>query len=77
MKNLFSIQYVSDNEHEKLTAEIHFKEQILCQISQDEGLEKLEIEFFHLYYTEMMQPNFKFSLQDFLDIVQEAIAGFE
>lgn len=76
MKELFSVVYITDNEHEKLSAEIHFKEQILCQISQDQGLEELEIEFFHLSYLDIPQTNFKFLLQDFLEVVQETIAGF-
>ncbi|WP_445116764.1 hypothetical protein [Acinetobacter sp. WZC-1] len=74
MNSSFGIDYVSDSEYEELTVEISFGGQILCQISQDKGKDKLEIEFFHQFYLNKNDEKFKFFLKDFLDVVNEAIS---
>lgn len=74
MKSKFNVDYVSDSQYEKLTIEISFDGQILCQINQDKGKENLEIEFFHQYYLNKNDYIFKFLLKDFLSIVDEAIS---
>lgn len=77
MKSKFNVDYVSDSEYENLTIEISFDEQLLCQINQDRGKEHLEIEFFHQYYLDKNDYRFKFSLKDFLSIIDEAVSDLD
>ncbi len=42
----FEITSFSESRYEELMVEISYKEQVLCQLYKDNGLDKVEIEFF-------------------------------
>lgn len=46
MDNAFEVVFFSDSHYEELTAEISYREQILCQLNQDKGADAVEVEFF-------------------------------
>ncbi|CAI2021305.1 Uncharacterised protein [Serratia fonticola] len=48
--------------------EISYKEQVLCQLYKDNGLDKVEIEFFSDAQLLTSQDAMKFSLDDFLQV---------
>lgn len=52
--------------------EISYKEQVLCQLYKDNGLDKVEIEFFSDTQLLTSQDAMKFSLEDFLQVLAEA-----
>lgn len=67
----FSIDYVSPMDFESLAAEISFNSQLLCRIDQERVDGVLEIEFFHLTRAIEAEVKMKFSLPEFLKIVED------
>lgn len=67
----FDVVFLSDCRYEKLTAEISFSNQILCQINKDKGTDKIEIEFFTDFRILNENPVMKFYLDDFIKLLQE------
>ncbi|EMI5491320.1 hypothetical protein REJ26_002443 [Providencia stuartii] len=71
MKNDFSVDFFSDSRYEKLTAEISYKGQILCQINKDKGPNEVEIEFFNDSRLLAEEVEMKFPLDVFISILNE------
>lgn len=67
----FSIDYVSPMNFESLAAEISFNSQLLCRIDQERVDGVLEIEFFHLTRAIEAGVEMKFSLPEFLKVVED------
>ncbi len=67
----FSVDFFSDSKYKKMTAEISFDGQILCQLNKDQGFDKIEMEFFH--DQRLLQKNviMKFYVADFLEILKD------
>lgn len=72
MDNNFEITFFSDSKYEEITAEISYKDQILCQLNKDKGPNNIEIEFFSDARILSEQDAMKFSLNSFLQILEEA-----
>ncbi|QZX95648.1 hypothetical protein K6R05_18345 [Pantoea alfalfae] len=72
MNNDFEITFFSDSKYEEITAEITYKDQILCQLNKDKGPDNIEIEFFSDARVLAEQDKMKFSLSSFLQIIAEA-----
>ncbi|KAA5922181.1 hypothetical protein F3I58_14365 [Pantoea sp. VH_4] len=72
MDNSFEITFFSDSKYEEITAEISYKDQILCQLNKDKGPENIEIEFFSDARLLADQDRMKFSLSTFLQVITEA-----
>lgn len=72
MDNDFELAFLSDSKYEKITVEISYKEQILCQLNKDKGPDNIEIEFFSDARILAEQNAMKFSLNNFLQILVEA-----
>lgn len=72
MDNDFDITFFSDSKYEEITAEISYKDQILCQLNKDKGPDNIEIEFFSDARVLAEQDKMKFSLSRFLQIIAEA-----
>ena len=68
----FDIDFFSDTQYSKITIEISYKKQILCQINKDKGIGNIEIEFFYDLRMLEKQPELKFPLDDFINIISEA-----
>jgi hypothetical protein len=71
MKSKFSVDFFSDEQYEYMTAEISYGDQILCHISQDQGKENMEIEFFHEQRVLEKQPKMKFLISDFFSLIED------
>ncbi|MCG8428148.1 MAG: hypothetical protein MI754_12395 [Chromatiales bacterium] len=71
MKSKFSVDFFSDEQYEYMTAEILYDGQILCQISQNQGKEDMEIEFFHEQRVLEKQPKMKFLISDFFSVIED------
>ncbi|KAA6100197.1 MULTISPECIES: hypothetical protein [Pantoea] len=72
MNNDFELTLFSDSKYEEITAEISYKDQILCQLNKDKGPDNIEIEFFSDARILAEQNAMKFSLSSFLQILAEA-----
>lgn len=70
MASKFKVSFFSDEQFELMTAEILFNDQILCQISQDQGVENMEIEFFHEHYILKKEPRMKFPISEFFSLIE-------
>jgi len=68
----FSIDFVSPMSFNSLAAEISFESQILCRIDQERVDGVFEVEFSHLTRILNADVNMKFSLPDFLKVVEDA-----
>lgn len=72
MRTDFDIVFFSDSRYEELTAEISYKDQILCQLNKDKGIDNIEVEFFADARMLAEQVAMKFPLNDFLSVLEEA-----
>lgn len=72
MNNYFELTLFSDSKYEEITAEISYKDQILCQLNKDKGPDNIEMEFFSDARILAEQNAMKFSLSSFLQILAEA-----
>ncbi|CAD5543007.1 hypothetical protein KDF03_004040 [Escherichia coli] len=72
MKSDFSVDFFSDSRYEELTAEISYKGQILCQLNKDKGANAVEVEFFTDSRLLPESIEMKFSLEEFICILNEA-----
>jgi hypothetical protein len=70
----FEVDFFSDSRYEKLTAEISYKGQILCQLNQDKGPDAIEVEFFSDSRMLTESIEMKFPLYEFLKVLAEAKA---
>lgn len=68
----FNIDFVSDMDHEHLTAEISFEGQRLCVIDKEGGNDSMQIEFLVDLYILPDSVKMKFSLDDFMRTVNSA-----
>ncbi|MFL9584415.1 hypothetical protein [Stenotrophomonas sp. AB1(2024)] len=68
----FSVDFVSPTSFESLAAEISFESQLLCRIDQERVDGVPEIEFFHLTRILETDVKMKFSLPDFLKVIEDA-----
>ena len=68
----FSIDFVSDTDHEHLTAEVSFNGQRLCVLDKESGNDRMEIEFLADLYVLPESVRIKFSLAEFLKIIEIA-----
>ncbi len=66
----FSIDFFSDSKYTKMTAEISFEGQILCQVNKDKGNNNMEIEFFHDQRVLQRDVTMKFPVADFLETLK-------
>lgn len=71
MNNEFEVDFVSDSRYEELTAEISYKGQILCQLNKDKGIDSIEIEFFSDSRILAEEVVMKFSVDNFLKILEQ------
>ncbi len=67
----FSIDYVSPTNFESVAAEISFNSKLLCRIDQERVDGVLEIKFFHLTRAIEADVEMKFSLPEFLKVVED------
>lgn len=72
MNSDFEIDFFSDCRYEEITMEISYRGQILCQLNKDKGLGDIEIEFFSDARKLVEQPEMKFSLSSFLEVIAQA-----
>lgn len=72
MRTDFDIVFFSDSRYEELTAEISYKDQLLCQLNKDKGIDNIEVEFFADARMLAEQVAMKFPLNDFLSVLEEA-----
>jgi hypothetical protein len=70
--NGFSIDFVSDMDHEHLMAEISFNGQRLCVLDKEGGNDQMEIEFLVDLYVLPESVRMKFSLGDFMKTIESA-----
>lgn len=73
----FSIDFVSDMNHEYLMAEISFDGQRLCVLDKEGGNERMEIEFLSDIYVLPKSVRLKFSLAEFLETIEIARSDLE
>ncbi len=71
MKSKFSVDFFSDEQYKYLTAEILYNGQVLCQINRDNGIENMEVEFFHDQYILEEEFRMKFPINDFLSVIED------
>ncbi|WP_118986681.1 hypothetical protein [Photorhabdus sp. CRCIA-P01] len=71
MRTDFNVDFFSDNKYEELTVEISYKNQILCQINKDKGIEHIEVEFFPDLRILSEQVELKFPLDEFIELLIE------
>ncbi|WP_395755592.1 hypothetical protein OT793_12305 [Edwardsiella ictaluri] len=71
MKSDFSVDFFSDSRYEALTAEISYRGQILCQLNKDKGANAVEVEFFTDSRLLPESIEMKFSLEEFICILNE------
>lgn len=69
--NDFNVDYFSDTRYEKITIEISYKNQILCQLNKDKGNDNIEIQFFHEWRILPNQVIFIFPLEEFISLLNE------
>lgn len=69
--NDFNVDYFSDTRYEKITIEISYKNQILCQLNKDKGNDNIEIQFFHEWRILPDQVIFIFPLEEFISLLNE------
>ena len=67
----FDFLIADDSEHEKVFIEIYYKDKFVASISQEQGLDKLEIEFPGPNLVESLIIR-KVPLKEFLDLVNDA-----
>jgi len=70
----FSIDFVSPPTFDSLAVEVSFCSQLLCRIDRERQDGALEVEFFHLARVLRDEVTLKFSLADFLQVVEHASA---
>lgn len=73
----FSIDFVSDMDHEHLMAEISFNGQRLCTLDKEGGNDRIEIEFLADLYVLPESVKMKFSLAEFIKTVETARVDLE
>lgn len=67
----FCVDYFSDTKYEKITIEISYKDQVLCQLNKDKGDDNIEIEFFHEFRELPKEVALKFPLDEFICLLNE------
>ena len=67
----FDFLIADDSEHEKVFIEIYYKDKFVASISQEQGLDKLEIEFPGPNLVESLIIR-KVPLKEFLDLANDA-----
>uniref|UniRef100_UPI0035C6B017 hypothetical protein n=1 Tax=Serratia quinivorans TaxID=137545 RepID=UPI0035C6B017 len=67
----FEVIFFSDSRYEELTAEISYKDQILCQLNKDKGIDNIEVEFFSDARILADQVAMIFPLDNFLAVLTE------
>lgn len=77
MNSKFSVDFFSDVKYKKMTAEISYNGQILCQINQDKGPDKMEVEFFHEQRLLTNDTTFKFSIDEFISLFESAVVDLK
>ena len=73
----FSINFVSDMDHEQFMAEISFDDQRLCVLDNEGGNDEMEIEFLADFYVVPESVRLKFSLAEFLKTIEIARSDLE
>jgi hypothetical protein len=68
----FEILYLSDSKYEESNVEIQYKGQQVALLNKDKGLNQIEIEIYSQYVLPDFVSELKFSLDDFLEAIQEA-----
>lgn len=68
----FTMLLVDETDYECLLVEIAFNGQRLCQVSREEGPDKLRIEFLKDLYVLPDEVRMEFALDDFLAVIQES-----
>lgn len=69
MDNKFRILLVSDLDYEEMVADICYQDDTVATITQEKGVDKMEIELFPPFES---QSSWKFNLEDFLKALQNA-----
>lgn len=67
----FSVDYVCPAKYNNLAAEISYRGQIICEISQESSSEGLEICFFHETRVLSSSVELKFPLAEFMTLVDQ------
>jgi hypothetical protein len=68
----FEIIYLSDSRYEESNVEIQYKGQQVALLIKDKGIDRLEIEIYSQYVLPDFLSELKFSLDDFLEAIEEA-----
>lgn len=68
----FTVQLASDSDYDKLVAEINFGDQFVCLLSQDEGLDRLTIDFPKAWPAAGKAAMHRLPLGEFLAAVEKA-----
>jgi len=71
MASKFDFLIANDDDHEKVFIEIYYDDKFVASISQEQGLNNLEIEFPGPGLVESLVTR-KLPLKDFLDLVKDA-----
>ncbi len=74
MGNDFSIEFVSDSRYEFMVVEISYREQLLCRLNKENGVENIEVEFDFDSRVLSSDVQMKFPLLEFEKILEEARA---
>jgi hypothetical protein len=69
VKHMFSIKFVSDLDYEEMVADICFDNHTVVMVSQEEGINDMEIE---LYGCQEYGKPLKFPLEGFMRILADA-----
>lgn len=72
LSNEFEIDFVSDAKLEWLAVEVSFRGQRFIQLTRENGIENIEIEFLTDLYVLPEEVQMKFSMEVFMCMVNEA-----
>ncbi len=70
--NMFKIIIASDDNHEKVFAEIYFHEKYVALINQEKGIDELELEFPDCDNMDQQFIIRAIPLKEFIGLIQEA-----
>lgn len=69
MSKKFSLEFCSDLEYEELVADIYFEQYSIAMVTQENGIDNMEIEIFS---TDKSIKPWKLPLDAFIEILQQA-----
>ncbi len=66
MNKKFLVEVCSDLDYEEMVADISYENHTIAMISQENGIDKMEIE---LFTHQEEEKSWKFSLDDFIEVI--------